>query len=127
FLISAAVQAAAEGWELQRADGNVRISVDGKTWSRAKDGTTLSSGTWIRTGPRSRAILGRGVERIIYRANTLAAVSVSQPTGQTTQVTHQRGSVFLSVVTKQRKRTSVVTPHLAAVIKGTVLEVTTNQ
>ncbi|MFK7762932.1 MAG: hypothetical protein AB8B62_06695 [Roseobacter sp.] len=125
LLFTCTASAMAEGWVMQRVDGDVRVSVDGKTWSRAKSGDQLASGTWIKTGNRGRAILGRGAERIVYRPKTLAAISVSQPTGQTTQVTHQKGSVFLSVTTKKNKRTSVVTPHLAAVIKGTVLEVTT--
>ncbi|MFQ6547004.1 FecR domain-containing protein [Aestuariibius sp. 2305UL40-4] len=127
FLIASTLAAAAQDWTLERAAGDVRISTDGRSWSQISTGAVLENGSWIRTGPRSRVILARGDERIVYRADTLAAISTSEPTGQRTRVTQQRGSIFLSVETRRRKHTSVVTPHLAAVVKGTVFEVSTDR
>ncbi len=42
------------------------------------------------------------------------------------RVTQQAGSVLLSIDPASMRDTEVVTPHLAAVVIGTVLEVTTN-
>ncbi len=90
-------------------------------------GDAVPNAYWVRTGPRARVLLAKGTERIMYRENTLAAISVSQPTGQKTKVMQRRGSILLSVEKRRRQHTSVVTPHLAAVVKGTVFEVTVRQ
>ena len=113
----------ADTWTALKTSNRVQFSSDGTTWNTLAPGSVLQSGTWIRTGPRGRAILGKGSERIVYRSNALAAVSQTK-SGSKTKVTHRRGSLLLSVETKRKRHTSVVTPHLAAVVKGTVFEVT---
>lgn len=113
-------------WSVEGVDGEVTVSTDGRTWIRAVPGAPLTQATWIKTGQRARAIVARGSERIVYRANTLAALSASLPAGQTTQVSQKRGAVLLSVTAGKGRQINVVTPHLAAVIKGTVLEVATD-
>ena len=114
----------ASEWVVERATKNVSVSADGTAWRDVTAGDAIPNAVWVRTGPRSRVILATGSERIMYRENTLAAISVSQPTGKKTKVTQKRGSILLSVKKRRTQHTSVVTPHLAAVVKGTVFEVT---
>ncbi len=114
----------ASEWLVERATKNVSVSADGSSWRPIQAGAAVPNAYWVRTGPRARVILANGRERIMYRENTVAAVSVSQPSGQKTKVTQRRGSILLSVEKRRRQHTSVVTPHLAAVVKGTVFEVT---
>lgn len=124
-LFAGAVHAAE--WVIERATGDVSVSVDGQSWHSVVAGDAVPNAHWVRTGPRDRVILAKGTERIMYRENTLAAISVSQPSGKKTKVTHQRGSILLAVKKRRTQHTSVVTPHLAAVVKGTVFEVTVGQ
>ena len=115
-----------EGWIIARIANGVSFSEDGKTWTPAQAGMEVGDG-WIRTGPRGRAIVARGEERIVYRENSLAAIATSRPKGRKTSVTQQRGSLLLSIETRRRKHTTVYTPHVAAVVKGTVFEVSVNE
>ena len=118
------VSAFAEGWSIHRVDNGVSVSVDGKNWQLVRPGQAVADQSWIKTGPRGRVILARGNERIVYRANTLAAISMSGKSDEKTLLTQRTGSILLSVQKRRRAHTSVVTPHLAAVVKGTVFEVT---
>ena len=120
--LGSAAQAAE--WIVERATRNVSVSADGTNWTKIAAGDAVPNAYWVRTGPLGRVIFAKGSERILFRPNTLAAISTSQPTGQRTKVTQQRGSVLLAVQKKQSQHTSVVTPHIAAVVKGTVFEVT---
>ena len=123
FTLFSGAASAAE-WLVERATKNVSVSENGSSWRPVKVGEAIPNAYWVRTGPRARILLSKGSERIMYRENTLAAISVSQPKGQKTKVTQRRGSILLAVNKRRTQHTSVVTPHLAAVVKGTVFEVT---
>jgi hypothetical protein len=126
FTLFAGPLSAAE-WLVERATKNVSVSADGSSWRPVEAGDAIPNAYWVRTGPQARVLLSKGTERIMYRENTLAAVSVSQPRGIKTNVTQRRGSILLAVNKRRSQHTSVVTPHLAAVVKGTVFEVTVGQ
>ena len=126
FALLASSVTAAE-WIVERTTNNVTVSEDGKSWRAVSKGTVIPNAHWVRTGSRARVLLSRGTERILYRANTLAAISVSLPKGQKTRVTQKSGSVLLAVKKRKRQHTTVVTPHLAAVVKGTVFEVSVSK
>ena len=125
IVFSTAVQASE--WVVERATQGVSVSADGKTWRSLQTGDSITNGHWVRTGTRARAILAKGSERIVFRGDTFAAVSVSQPSGKKTRITQQKGSILLSVKKRRTQHTSVVTPHLAAVVKGTVFEVSVSR
>ncbi len=132
FLVSLFVSiiagaASASDWIIERTTRDVSVSTDGRTWVTATAGQTIPNAAWVRTGTRGRLVLAKGSERILYRENTLAAIAVSEPTGQKTRVTQRKGSILLDVERRRTQHTSVVTPHLAAVVKGTVFEVTVAQ
>ncbi len=114
----------AQSWTVERISAPVRATEDGTNWYQLQLGDTLPASAWIQTGPRGRLILSRESERVVFRPDTLASVAMSQPSGQTMRVTQRTGSVLLSIDPASGHETEVVTPHLAAVILGTVFEVT---
>ena len=122
FVIATASASGAE-WTVLRSAGDVTVSDDGRTWSRVTAGTTVPNPSWVRTGRSGRVILARDRERISYGPNSLASVSTSEPTGQKTRVRQRRGQLVLDIETRRRRETTVITPHLAAVVKGTRFEV----
>ncbi len=123
FVLSTAVGVVAQEWTVLRTQGDVRLSEDGRTWVRVAQGSEVPNPSWLRTGSSGRVILSRGNERMAYGPDTLAALVVSEPTGQKTRVTQRRGSILFDIETRRRRETTVVTPHLAAVVKGTVFQV----
>lgn len=114
----------AQSWTVERISAPVRATEDGTNWYQLQLGDTLPASAWIQTGPRGRLILSRESERVVFRPDTLASVAMSQPSGQIMRVTQRTGSVLLSIDPASGHETEVVTPHLAAVILGTVFEVT---
>ena len=115
--------AEASGWIAERVGSGARYAVDGKTWIEIKTGEEVPNASWISTGPRGRLMLSRGEERILFKPNTLAAISTWRDRGMRTKLTQRSGAILLDVETRNRKHTSVVTPDLAAVVKGTIFEV----
>ena len=111
-------------WVVERVTSSVWASPTGSNWERVRTGDSFSSTTWIRTGARAQVIFAKGAERIIYRPETIASL---ESRGRDTKVRPVRGSVLLSIDPKNRGRTVVKTPHLAAVVLGTVLEVSANK
>lgn len=122
--LSLTLAASASGWRVDRASGGAQISGSDRTWSTIQTGMDVPNGAWVSTGNTGRVMLSRGTERIMLGPQTLASVATWEQNGLNTQITQQSGSVFLDVETRRRLNTSVITPHLAAVVKGTAFEVT---
>ncbi len=122
LLVFWATLTAAESWTIIRTANDVRFTSDGKTWNTAKPGMALPETVWVRTGPASRVILAQGETRIIYRPDTLARIADQSDT-RTTKVHQRRGSIQYDVEPREQRSMSIVTPHLAAVVKGTVFDV----
>ena len=112
------------GWVVERASTSVWKSLNGKDWEDLKTGDVLAASAWIQTGRRGQIILARGAERIVYRPETIAQLSNDK---RTTTLRTSRGSVLLSIDPRRGGRTFIQTRHLAAVVLGTVLEVSTNE
>lgn len=125
LMLTGAGQAAE--WLVERVSGTVAVSSDGGTWRAVRSGQAIPNAHWIRTGPKARVLLSKGNERIMFRENTTAAISVSQPSGQKTKISQRHGSILVSAQKRRKQHLSVVTPHLAAVVKGTVFEVTVSR
>lgn len=83
----------------------------------------VPNAAWIHTGKRGRVILGRDEEKIMFAPNTMAAI-MSKTTGgkRETVVGQQFGRLLLDVETRAEQHTTVQTPYLAAVVKGTRFE-----
>lgn len=126
--LSATTAAANEEWTATRATDQVRYTVDNKTWSPLRKGMVIPNKAWISTGARGRLQLVRGTESIAFQPNTLASV-VTRGTDQNrkTEVNQQVGEIVLEIEKRQKPHTTVQTPFLAAVVKGTQFTVTVGE
>lgn len=117
---SAAAAAADEAWVAARATDQVSYTLDSKTWSPLRKGMVVPNKAWISTGSRGRLQLVRGTESIAFHPNTLASV-VTRGSGQSrkTEVNQLVGQLVLEIEKRHEPHTSVQTPFLAAVVKGT--------
>lgn len=117
---SAASAAADEAWVAARATDQVSYTLDNKTWSPLRKGMVVPNKAWISTGSRGRLQLVRGTESIAFHPNTLASV-VTRGSGKSrkTEVNQHVGQIVLEIEKRQKPHTTVQTPFLAAVVKGT--------
>ncbi|MBW4709718.1 FecR domain-containing protein [Roseobacter sp. YSTF-M11] len=118
---------ASSGWTVDRLGGKVTFAPDGKTWAPIELGQEVPNASWIHTGRDGRVVLRRNSERILIRPGSLAAIATWRQNGLNTKVVQHKGSVLLDLETRNRRHAKVNTPHLAAVVKGTVFEVTVNR
>jgi hypothetical protein len=126
--LSAAPAAANGEWTAARATDQVRYTLDNKTWLALRKGMLVPNKAWISTGARGRLQLVRGTESIAFQPNTLASV-VTRGTDQNrkTEVNQQVGEIVLEIEKRQKPHTTVQTPFLAAVVKGTQFTVTVGE
>ena len=79
--------------------------------------------SWIYTGIGGRLMLRRDTETILFRPETMASIVTRGGASRKTDIGQQYGSLFLDVETRPDAHTTVHTPFLAAVVKGTRFEV----
>lgn len=117
-------------WQVAKATSQVKYSIDQKQWSDLHAGDVVPDKAWISTGPRGRVQLVRGVERIGLQPNTMAAVT-TRPGGffspRKTEIVQQVGVLDLEIEKRSQPHTTVQTPYLAAVVKGTIFHVTVDK
>ncbi|MCB5204704.1 FecR domain-containing protein [Neorhizobium sp. T786] len=113
----------AQEWLVQRATKQVQFTIDKQNWHAVVQGQTIPNKAWISTGPRGRAVLSRGQERIQIQPGTLAAIITSGYLTRKTEIVQQAGKLVLEIEKRARPHTYVHTPFLAAVVKGTTFEV----
>lgn len=118
--LSVSVAAAAEDWVAARATSEVSYTTDKETWVPLRKGMAVPNKAWISTGPRGRLQLVRGAESIAFQPNTLASIITRGSTvNRKTEVVQQVGEISLEIEKRQKPHTTVQTPFLAAVVKGT--------
>ena len=118
--LSVSVATAAEYWVAARATTEVAYTVDKETWVPLRKGMTVPNKAWISTGPRGRLQLVRGTESIAFQPNTLASIITrGSAANRKTDVVQQVGEISLEIEKRQKPHTTVQTPFLAAVVKGT--------
>jgi len=118
--VSASVSAANEAWTAARATDQVRYTLDKETWLPLRKGMAVPNKAWISTGPRGRLQLVRGTESIAFQSNTLASITTrGSNQSRKTEVVQQVGEISLEIEKRRRPHTTVQTPFLAAVVKGT--------
>ena len=111
---------AGEGdWQVAKTSQQVAYTVDKQKWTPVRAGDVVPNNAWISTGPRGRAQLVRGVESISFQPNTLAGIFTRNEGDRKTNVYQQTGVLDLEIEKRSRPHTSVQTPFLAAVVKGT--------
>ena len=130
LLLPASAIAASDEWRVEKATSQVRYTTDRSSWVDLRSGDTIPNRAWIATGPRGRAQLVRGVERIGFQPNTVAAIT-TKPGGvfatRKTEIVQQVGTLDLEIEKRSQPHTTVQTPYLAAVVKGTIFHVDVNR
>jgi len=114
------LSAATQEWTAAKATAQVSYTIDKKNWIPLRKGMTVPNKAWISTGPRGRLQLVRGTESIAFQPNTVAAI-ITRGTelNRKTEVVQQIGEISLEIEKRQQPHTTVQTPFLAAVVKGT--------
>jgi len=127
FLPAAAI-AADEDWRVAKASGQVRYTLDRANWVDLHAGDAVPNAAWILTGPRARAQLVRGLESIGFQPGTMASITTSSAFfSRKTQVVQQVGALDLEIEKRSQPHTTVQTPFLAAVVKGTIFHVSVGE
>jgi len=121
---SGPAQAASDDWVVVKTTSQVKVTVDQSTWSDVHVGDVVPNKAWLSTGPRGRLQLTRGVEAISLQPDTLASITTSGFFARKTEILQQVGSIDLEIERRSQPHTTVQTPFLAAVVKGTIFHVT---
>ncbi|TAU79553.1 hypothetical protein ELI41_31765 (plasmid) [Rhizobium leguminosarum] len=124
ILLTTAASAAADDWRVVKATNQARYTVDRTNWLDLSPGDLVPNRAWVSTGPRGRVQLARGVESITFHPNTLASIATDGFLSRKTEVVQQVGSLDLEIEKRSQPHTTVQTPYLAAVVKGTIFHVT---
>jgi len=121
---SSAARASDDDWRVAKSTTQVTYSLDLDVWSDVHVGEVIPNKAWLSTGPRGRLQLTRGVETISLQPNTLASITTSGFFTRKTEILQQAGALDLEIEKRSQPHTTVQTPFLAAVVKGTIFHVT---
>ncbi len=122
--VSSGAQAADDDWHVAKTTNQVKFTLDRANWSDVHVGDVIPNKAWLSTGPRGRLQLIRGVETISLQPSTLASITTSGFFSRKTEILQQVGSIDLEIEKRSQPHTTVQTPFLAAVVKGTIFHVT---
>jgi hypothetical protein len=114
-------------WRVAKTSGEVWVTGTGVQAVSLTDQTELKSGDSIRTGKSGRVLLTRGNETLLLAPNSAIALPQQAKDGMTTTIEQAAGSILLDVEHRDVQHFEVVTPFLAAVVKGTQFRVTVNE
>jgi hypothetical protein len=114
-------------WHVAKTSGEVWVTGTGVQAVSLTDQTELKSGESIRTGKTGRVLLTRGNETLLLSPNSAIALPELVKDGMTTTIEQAAGSILLDVEHRDVQHFEVVTPFLAAVVKGTQFRVTVNE
>lgn len=111
-------------WSVSKLSGDAFLTSSAGQQTALAEGTTLNPGNNIRTGQNGRVLLVRGQETILVASNSVIGIPVDVTEGLSTTINQWAGSILLAVEKRNEKHFEVVTPYLAAVVKGTRFRVT---
>ena len=117
--------AAADDWVVTKLRGSVAVLV-GESWQPLRRGDVIADDRAIQTLSGSRATLERRLERIELGPDTAIRIDDATASKYTT-VNQYFGSVTVEAEVQNVEHFGVLTPHLAAVVKGTRFTVVSNQ
>lgn len=121
LVVLGAAPALADDWIAEKLRGRVLKMVDGD-WRVLARGDAVPDSHAIRTVGNSRVLLVRGTETVELGPNTRIEI-IDRDGRQFTTVRQAFGEVKIEADVRQVEHFSVETPHLAAVVKGTVFVV----
>lgn len=114
-------------WHVAKTSGEVWVTGTGVQAVSLTDQTELKAGDFIRTGKSGRVLLTRGNETLLLAPNSAIALPQQAKDGMTTTIEQAAGSILLDVEHRDVQHFEVVTPFLAAVVKGTQFRVTVSK
>jgi hypothetical protein len=116
--------ACAEDWVVAKATGQVWHAPSQAQPVSLGVETKLAPGDLVQTGPNGRIMLTRGSERILVSPNSVISLPKTQDKPGFTTILQQAGAIAVEAEKKDHKHFEVLTPYLAAVVKGTQFTVT---
>ena len=111
----------ADDWTAQKLRGTVLELVDG-AWQKIERGAVVPESHVVRTLGNARVVFVRGSETVELGPDTQVAFHLRESDRFTT-VQQYFGEVAVEADVEKVKHFAVQTPHLAAVVKGTVFVV----
>ncbi len=106
-------------WDVAKSSGETWISHANAQPVSLTNEMVVRPGDTIRTGDNGRLLLTRGDKSILVSANSVIEIPTSNHDGMSTTIMERAGSILLEVEKRKVKHFEVVTPYLAAVVKGT--------
>jgi len=113
------VVAQAEDWVVAKATGQVWHAQANAQPVALGAETKVLPGDLVQTGPSGRVLLTRGSERILVAPNSVVSLPKAEDKPGFTTILQQAGSIAIEAEKKDHKHFEVLTPYLAAVVKGT--------
>lgn len=113
-------------WRVSKSSGDVWITTTGAQPAALTDDAILKPGDTIRTGQNGRVLLVRGSETILIAASSVVGIPEDKKDKRAglSTILQQAGSILLDVEKRNVQHFEVLTPYLAAVVKGTQFRVT---
>jgi hypothetical protein len=111
-------------WTITRHSGDVRLVTDGVVLSSLSENMALRPGTGIRTGENGRIMLVHAGESMMISPNSSLTIPNTYAKNDYTTLLQKRGSALFAVEKDQGRPFRVLTPYLAAVVKGTQFTIT---
>ncbi|MEO1397281.1 MAG: FecR family protein [Pseudomonadota bacterium] len=123
YTMSSFGMAFATDWTVNRVSRIAIYSTDGSSWTRLARGMKIPGRSWIVTQRGARVQVSRGRDVVLVNPNTQVFLASTPKTHGKARLTLPKGVVTMRVRKGRKKRVSVLTPHLTAVVKGTTLTV----
>src|SRR5947209_2364617 len=127
MLVNPAVAQDGAVWRIGKASGEVWLGKAAVQQASLGADAALVPGETVRTGRNGRVLLSRGEETIMVGPNSEVALPAEAADGMKTTILQRAGSILLEVEKKNVPHFEVVTPYLAAVVKGTQFRVSVDR
>jgi len=114
-------------WSVSKLSGDAFLTTSAGQQTTLSEGAVLNPGNHISTGQNGRVLLVRGQETILIASNSVIGIPTDVTQGMSTTIHQWAGSIRLAVEKRNEKHFEVITPYLAAVVRGTQFRVTVNK
>jgi FecR protein len=115
-------------WQVTKSSGEVFISsAESPQPVSLTNAAAVRPGDTIRTGENGMLLLTRGEESLLVSPNSVIDIPKENLDGMSTTIMERAGSVLVKAEKRNVKHFEVVTPYLAAVVKGTNFRVSVDR
>jgi hypothetical protein len=106
-------------WNVEKSSGEIWISAGKAQPVSLAQIASVKPGDTVRTGDNGMLLLRRGEETMLLSPNAVVEIPTDNRDGMSTTIIERAGSILLEVEKRNVQHFEVVTPYLAAVVKGT--------